>query len=141
MLFLDVAGFSNSFGSLLVCRLLAGMTGAPVLAIGAGTNADLFQPSDRAFAPCIFIMVPFLGPAVVTMVRPIAMIFNKPIVLLFGLDNTFTFSVLFAIFAASPYAYAKEYLFNTWQTGLTFISIGLGVRIAAATAINFDRQF
>ena len=41
MLFILGAGFSKSFGSLLVCRLLAGMAGGPVLAVGAGTNAEM----------------------------------------------------------------------------------------------------
>ncbi|KXT13539.1 hypothetical protein AC579_1398 [Pseudocercospora musae] len=77
--------------------------------------------------------------ATVTTTRPIAMMFAEPLVLLFGLYNPFTFSLLFAFFAAFPYTYAKDYQFHTWQTGFTFISIGLGVLIAAATAINFDR--
>lgn len=42
MLFLVGAGFSKSLGSLLICRLLAGMAGGPVLAVGAGTSADMY---------------------------------------------------------------------------------------------------
>lgn len=64
MLFLLGAGFSKSFGSLLVCRLFAGISGGPVLAVGAGSNADVFMPENRAMAAACFIMMPFLGPAV-----------------------------------------------------------------------------
>ena len=58
MLFLVGAGFSKSFGSLLVCRLLAGMAGAPVLAVGAGSNADMYVLHNRALATACFIMMP-----------------------------------------------------------------------------------
>jgi hypothetical protein len=63
MLFIMGAGFSKSFGGLLVCRLLAGMSGGPVLAVGAGTNADCFPPSTRAISSTFYVMAPFLGPA------------------------------------------------------------------------------
>jgi multidrug resistance protein len=58
------AGFSTSFGSLLVCRFFAGATGSPVLAVGAGTLADMFPPRIRARATSSFLMSPFLGPAI-----------------------------------------------------------------------------
>lgn len=79
MLFILGAGFSKSFGALLVCRLLAGILGGPVLAVGAGTNADMYTSKSRAIASSLFIMMPvstilsctetsltlaqFLGPA------------------------------------------------------------------------------
>ena len=63
MLFLVGAGFSKSFGGLLVCRLLAGASGGPVLAVGAGSNADIFPPHTRALATSLFVMMPFLGPS------------------------------------------------------------------------------
>jgi len=63
MLFTLGAGFSRSFASLLVCRFFAGFAGSPVLAVGAGTNADLFPPRYRAAATSCFLLAPFLGPA------------------------------------------------------------------------------
>lgn len=63
MLFILGAGFSQSFGSFLVCRFLAGLTGSPVLAIGGGTNADLFPLHLRATAATLFLLAPFLGPS------------------------------------------------------------------------------
>lgn len=61
MLFTLGAGFSTSFGSLLVCRFFAGLIGSPVLGVGAGTNADLFPPRLRANATMLFLLAPFLG--------------------------------------------------------------------------------
>ncbi|PVI08712.1 MFS general substrate transporter [Periconia macrospinosa] len=63
MLFTLGAGLSRSMGSLLVCRFFAGLAGSPALAIGAGTNADLFLPRQRAVATSLFLMAPFLGPS------------------------------------------------------------------------------
>ena len=64
MVFLVGAGFSKSFGSLLACRLLAGIAGAPVLAVGAGSTADMYPLHNRAIATSCFIMMPFLGPSI-----------------------------------------------------------------------------
>ncbi|KAK5133739.1 hypothetical protein LTR08_007389 [Meristemomyces frigidus] len=213
MLFILGAGFSKSFGGLLVCRLLAGLAGGPVLAVGAGTNADLFPPQTRAISSTLYIMAPFLGPALgpviggfvaqykgyrwtqwctifialpafaliltmhetykkvilkrrakrlniappaggmqvtgfayikllltITLVRPAQMLVTEPIVLFFSLYTAFTFSVLFAFFAAYPYTFESVYGFNTWQYGLTFLGIGIGVCLAAVTAIVIDRK-
>jgi hypothetical protein len=58
MFFVLGAGFSKSFASLLVCRFFAGTLGGPVLAVGAGTNADMYAPKDRAIASSLFVMMP-----------------------------------------------------------------------------------
>lgn len=63
LLFLLGAGFTDSFAGLLICRLLAGVAGAPVLAVGSGSIADLFPQHERAQMTSLFIMAPFLGPA------------------------------------------------------------------------------
>ncbi|KAH7130283.1 MFS multidrug transporter-like protein [Dendryphion nanum] len=63
MLFTLGAGFSQSLGSLLVCRFFAGLTGSPALAVGAGTNADLFPMRQRAAVSAVFLMAPFMGPS------------------------------------------------------------------------------
>lgn len=64
MLFTLGAGLSKSFGALLACRFLAGATGAAVLAVGGGTNADLFPRRVRAYATSSFLVASFLGPAI-----------------------------------------------------------------------------
>ncbi|KAK0277036.1 hypothetical protein LTS00_014312 [Friedmanniomyces endolithicus] len=211
MLFILGSGFSKSFGGLLVCRLLAGMSGGPVLAVGSGTIADMFPPRHRAIASGTYVMAPFLGPALgpviggfaaqykgwrwtqwctifialaayltilpmsetykkvilqrrakkldipppptppmsaltqlkilvtITIARPLVMLATEPIVMFFSLYNAFTFSVLFAFFAAYPYTFESVYGFNTWQYGLTFLGIGLGVLLAVLTNIVIDQ--
>ncbi|KAF1358460.1 MFS general substrate transporter [Lizonia empirigonia] len=63
MLFTLGAGLSKSFASLIVCRFFAGLTGSPALAVGAGSNADLFPPHQRAKITTVFLMAPFAGPS------------------------------------------------------------------------------
>ncbi|KAF2202288.1 MFS general substrate transporter [Delitschia confertaspora ATCC 74209] len=63
MLFTLGAGLSKEFASLVICRFFAGLFGSPVLAVGAGTNADLFMPAQRAVATSMFMVAPFLGPS------------------------------------------------------------------------------
>ncbi|KAH7066886.1 major facilitator superfamily domain-containing protein [Paraphoma chrysanthemicola] len=62
MLFILGAGFSETFAGLLVCRTLAAIAGAPCLAVGAGTVADLFEPTRMAAPGALVVMAPFLGP-------------------------------------------------------------------------------
>ena len=63
-LFIMGAGFSNNFASLAITRFLAGFFGSPVLAVGAGTNVDMWPPIHRAVATSAFLLAPFLGPAI-----------------------------------------------------------------------------
>jgi MFS family permease len=63
LLFTLGAGASQNFGSFLVCRFFAGAIGGPCLAVGAGTNVELFRPLNRAAATSLFLLSPFLGPA------------------------------------------------------------------------------
>lgn len=210
MLFILGAGFSKSFATLLVCRILAGITSGPVLAIGAASNADMFPPETRSLAISCFIAMGFSGPAlgpviggfaaqfkgwrwtqwctifidlavyglvvmmsetykkailkarakkrgvkgpqqplngydwvrqlvIMTLIRPIHMLCTESTVLFLSLYNSFTFSVLFALFAAYPYTFSKVYNFSTWQTGLTFLGIFIGVQLGVATAVLTDR--
>ncbi|KAL2404696.1 Polyamine transporter 4 [Exophiala dermatitidis] len=57
------AGFAKNFGTLVVCRFFAGLLGSGCLAVGAGSNSDIFSPYQRAVSGVLFVMTPFLGPA------------------------------------------------------------------------------
>jgi MFS family permease len=57
------AGFAPNFAALAILRFLAGICFSPPLAIGAGTIADCNPPSERAPATVLYILSPFLGPA------------------------------------------------------------------------------
>ncbi|MCJ1307670.1 hypothetical protein MMC25_001318 [Agyrium rufum] len=57
------AGFSQNIASLAICRFFAGFFGGPVLAVGAGTVADLWAPLQRGTVTVFFIFAPFAGPA------------------------------------------------------------------------------
>lgn len=76
----------------------------------------------------------------ITLARPVRMLFTEPIVLFLTLYNSFAFSVLFALFAAYPYTFAKVYNFNTFQSGLAFLGIVIGVVLGGAGAIIIDRK-
>lgn len=63
MLFTLGAGYAQTFGGLVACRLLAGLFASPPLVVGAGTNADLWEPEVRAMMTTLFALCPYLGPA------------------------------------------------------------------------------
>lgn len=75
----------------------------------------------------------------ITLFRPLKMLATEPIVFLFATYNAFTFTIMFAFFPAFPYTFAREYGFNTWQSGLAFSGIGVGVLLAVVTANLIDR--
>jgi hypothetical protein len=75
----------------------------------------------------------------VTLFRPVHMLLTEPIVAFMSLYNAFTFSILFAFFEAFPIVFVGVYGFNTYQTGLVFLAVGLGVLLGVVSAIVFDR--
>ncbi|KAK8190240.1 major facilitator superfamily domain-containing protein [Phyllosticta capitalensis] len=64
MLFTMGAGFSKSFGSFLVCRFFAGFFGGPVMAVGAGTAADMYTERWQLIGSVSYITWPFFGPSI-----------------------------------------------------------------------------
>lgn len=57
-----IAAVSTSMAMLIVMRVLGGGASSSVLAIGAGTLADIWEPKERGKAMGIFILGPMLGP-------------------------------------------------------------------------------
>jgi len=81
---------------------------------------------------------------VVTLMRPMRMLFTESIVAFFSAYTAFNFSVLFGFFAAfpivfeSPYPDIQIYHFNTGESGLVFLGLGLGVVLATFIFILVD---
>ncbi|RMZ81427.1 hypothetical protein DV738_g2319, partial [Chaetothyriales sp. CBS 135597] len=63
LLFTLGAGLTHSFAGLLICRLLAATLCSGCLAVGAGSMSDIWLPKHRAAAGAVYMLVPFLGPA------------------------------------------------------------------------------
>lgn len=62
-LFILGTALTHSFAALCVLRFLAGFCFAPSLAIATGTINETYHPAWRAIPSTIFILMPFLGPA------------------------------------------------------------------------------
>jgi MFS family permease len=211
LLFTLGAGLAQNFTTLVVCRFFAGMLGSGCLAVGAGTNSDVFAPISRAASSSIFLLAPFLGPALgppvggfaaqakgwrwtqwpilfigavtilvslpshetykkiilqhrakrlnitpppnplppgfarikflllVTILRPVRMLFTEPIVAFLSVYTAFNFSVLFGFFDAFPIVFGGVYHWNTGETGLSFLGIGIGCVLATGLFILIDR--
>jgi MFS family permease len=57
------AGFSQNIWTLCILRFFAGLSFSPALAIGAGSIADVYKTDRRAYPSTLYILSPFLGPA------------------------------------------------------------------------------
>lgn len=211
VLFTAGAGLARKISSFLVCRFLASIFGAPAIAVGAGSVADLWDmQKGGAMAAMLFILIPFLGTSLgpliggfavqnqrdwawsmwvliiiagpawimaffqketyakqilkkraltrglpqpkkpppkvalktlllVTLLRPLHMLFFEPIVGWMSLYVAFAFGILFAFFDALPYVFGNIYHFDLSQIGLTYLSIIVGILLAAFTFAVIDR--
>jgi MFS family permease len=63
MIFTLGAGFSKNIATFIILRFFAGLFFSPALAVGAGTNADMFPPIKRAIPTAFYVLTPFLGPS------------------------------------------------------------------------------
>lgn len=63
-LFTIACAVAPNMATIIICRFFAGFFAAPALSIGGGTIADIFHPSSRGVAMSLFLLAPFLGPAV-----------------------------------------------------------------------------
>lgn len=79
------------------------------------------------------------GIFTVTLIRPAHMLVTEPIVGLLSLYVSFAFGILFAFIAAFPVVFKGVYGFDIGESGLPFISIAVGVIIAAGTSVLVDR--
>lgn len=75
----------------------------------------------------------------ITIGRPIVMLFTEPVVGLFSIYTAFNFSVLFGFFAAFPVVFVNIYNFDLGELGLSFLGIGLGCLAATFAFIIIDR--
>ncbi|KAF3935863.1 hypothetical protein ABW19_dt0208002 [Dactylella cylindrospora] len=57
--------YAKNITTILVCRFFSATFGSSVLAVGAGTIADIWYVSDAAcvYASCIFLAMAFMGPS------------------------------------------------------------------------------
>lgn len=59
-----VLGFAQSYALLLTMHIVQAVGASSVQSLGAGTIADLFQPTERGKAMGIFPVGPQLGPLI-----------------------------------------------------------------------------
>ena len=75
----------------------------------------------------------------VTIIRPVHMLFAEPIVAFISVYGGVNFEILFSFFAAFPYVFETVYHFDTEQSGLVFLALGVGCLFAIVTVLLCDR--
>ena len=75
----------------------------------------------------------------VTLLRPLRMLAIEPIVAFLSLYVAFNISVVFGFFEAFPIVFTGVYHFDSGQTGLAFLSLGLGCCLGVITFVVLDR--
>ena len=72
--------------------------------------------------------------------RAMRMLFTEPIVAYFSIYTAFTFAVLFGFFTSFPYVYSTVYNFNTGESGLVFLSTGIGCVLATFAFVEINKR-
>ncbi|KAJ7143807.1 polyamine transporter [Mycena epipterygia] len=75
---------------------------------------------------------PFSQTLKIALLRPIVMLFTEPVVLFMSFYLSFVYSLLYLLFFAFPIAFVEIRGFSGGMTGVTFISIIIGIVIALA---------
>ena len=73
--------------------------------------------------------------------RPIKMMFTEPIIIMTSIYVAVVYGVLYLTFELFPYVFKGTYQFNTAESGLTFISVGIGLGMSFVTTILFDNRY
>ncbi|KAJ2975768.1 hypothetical protein NQ176_g5332 [Zarea fungicola] len=76
---------------------------------------------------------------VITLGRPLKMLFTEPIVMAFAVYVAFNFSVLFSFLGAFPVVFQGVYGFNLGESGLAFLGIAVGVFVELPIYLYLDR--
>jgi hypothetical protein len=66
------------------------------------------------------------------------MLCTEPIVAFISLYGAINFGILFSFFAAFPYVFHTVYHFDTEQSGLVFLALGVGCILAIVTVLLCD---
>ncbi|KAG9230343.1 major facilitator superfamily domain-containing protein [Amylocarpus encephaloides] len=99
------------------------------------------QEAAAAAAPKPPASTLLLGVVFITLLRPVKMLLTEPIVGFLSLYVAFNFAVIFTFFNSVPYVFGSVYHFDRGNTGLVFLSVGLGCTLAVPTIIGLDRMF
>jgi len=75
----------------------------------------------------------------ITLFRPITMLFTEPIVACLSLYVAVDFGILYIFLASFPLVFSEVYNFNPGQVGLTFTPIFVGCTFASGTSLLCDK--
>lgn len=76
---------------------------------------------------------------IVTLLRPLRMLFVEPIVAFFSFYVAFNMGVVFGFFDAFPIVFGGVWHFDSGDVGLTFLGLGLGFGLGVITFLTVDR--
>lgn len=70
-------------------------------------------------------------------VSAVKMIYQEPIILFVSLWQTTVMAIIYLAFEAFPVIFAGGHGFNTFQTGLAFLGVGVGMLLACIGSVTF----
>ncbi|TRM69786.1 major facilitator superfamily domain-containing protein [Schizophyllum amplum] len=74
------------------------------------------------------------------LLRPLIMMFTEPVVFFMSFYLSFIYSILYLLFFAFPIAFSEVRGFSAGITGVTFISVVLGILLAMTVAVPYQEK-
>lgn len=116
------------FAGILLNLVILSMpeTYSPQLLYWKATQLRRLTGDNRYRAPLEFRPVPFPARLRNALTRPFLLFWREPIIMVFAVYQTILFFVLFTFSAGFTYVFRKPNNLTLGQTGLTFLSLGVG---------------
>jgi MFS family permease len=81
-------------------------------------NAKIVTPSSKGRTPNELFRK--------AIVRPLKMLFQSPIVMIFALESAMIYSYLYIMFTTFTFVFQDQYKFSTGASGLAYLGLGVG---------------
>lgn len=122
-----------SFVLLVLIVFLVPETYHPILLKKKAQNLRKETGDNRWYAPTEKVEKSVSRAIALSLLRPFQLLIFEPMCLLLDTYSAFLLGILYLFFGAFPLIFRDLHGFNLWQTGLSFVGIGIGMIIAIAT--------
>ncbi|KAF7799594.1 hypothetical protein EIP86_010832 [Pleurotus ostreatoroseus] len=119
-------------GGMMLLMFTLPETFAPVILKRRAKKLRKETGDDKICTEQELFKVPFSEMMKDTLIRPFAMLATEPILLLLSLYIALIYGLLYAFFFSYPVVFGGDYHWNDGLTGLTFISVLIGLFMALA---------
>lgn len=127
MVFNIIAAASDNLTVLIVFRFLAGFGGSGVLAVGAGTVADIWSQRQAGLVALTYILAPFLGPTLGPLIGAY---------IIAQYDNNWKWSIWVIPILCAPIALSLLFMKETSKSRIIYLKSSKTVKVTQEAPVT-----